>query len=259
MVRLSAFGDVAQAVRRIADSEPPMLRILLPPVVVGSGESTPCAFHVALDPVRRAIEAASSSSSTEAEAAVVMLGPAAATIQPPAVCDETLAAVDAACNLDPATTTEPVRRAVTPIAFLVAAIFRDVPAVEAELQILDPTLPVGAGLGSSAAVAVAASAALLRARHSVTTSVGHTSSEAWLTEHLDTVNRWAFAAETLFHGTPSGLDNTVATLGGVLAFRKAQRGGFPSLRPRHELDVLIINTRVCYMCVYSAERYCPYS
>jgi len=38
---------------------------------------------------------------------------------------------------------------------------------------------------------------------------------------LDAVNEWAFAAEVLMTGTPSGIDNTVSCYGGAVRFRKA--------------------------------------
>ena len=89
------------------------------------------------------------------------------------------------------------------------------------------TLPVGAGLGSSAALSVATAAALVQV-HAALTSGG--SGEGVLDGAAapvtigefgagvppapairSVINDWAFSAETLFHGTPSGLDNTVST------------------------------------------------
>jgi hydroxymethylglutaryl-CoA reductase len=77
---------------------------------------------------------------------------------------------------------------------------------------LFPHVPPGMGLGGSAAMAVASLRAI---------------SEAW---HLgldnDAINAWAFELETAAHGSPSGVDNTVATFGRALRF---QRGATPPM------------------------------
>jgi mevalonate kinase len=71
-------------------------------------------------------------------------------------------------------------------------------------------IPMGAGLGSSAALSVLLVAALAKRR-----SVGLTARE---------LCRCAHELEKVFHGTPSGLDDSVAVYGGLCLFR---RGGFP--------------------------------
>ncbi|HEX7060791.1 MAG TPA: hydroxymethylglutaryl-CoA reductase, degradative [Woeseiaceae bacterium] len=72
---------------------------------------------------------------------------------------------------------------------------------------LSSRIPPAMGLGASAALAVA----LVRAFDTV------------LSLGLDdaAVNAHAFACEELAHGTPSGIDNTVATFGRPILFRKA--------------------------------------
>ena len=76
---------------------------------------------------------------------------------------------------------------------------------------LDPRLPAAAGLGSSAALAVVLVRGLARVRG--------------LTLTDDEVRVLAHQLEEVFHGQPSGLDDTVATFGGLCLFRK---GGWPS-------------------------------
>ena len=67
-------------------------------------------------------------------------------------------------------------------------------------------LPAGAGLGCSAALGVA----VIRALDSAT---GHTASDAEIAER-------SLAWERVFHGNPSGLDNTMAAHGGVACYRR---------------------------------------
>jgi hypothetical protein len=115
-------------------------------------------------------------------------------------------------------------------------------------------LPVGAGLGSSAAFSVAVVAALLEAEAACGGGGQRWDVDAGavadgvagvgpLPRTLDSINEWAFAAEKLFHGAPSGLDNTVSSYGGALAYcrdpkRQERIVGMPPLR------MLICNTRV---------------
>ncbi|KAF9135446.1 hypothetical protein BGW39_002913 [Mortierella sp. 14UC] len=98
-------------------------------------------------------------------------------------------------------------------------------------------LPVGAGLGSSASYSVCVATALLQLN-------GYLAKEGGLdvAEQRDLVNQWAFQAEKVIHGNPSGIDNTVSTLGGAVMFKKGEKieplPGFQSLR------FLLTNTRV---------------
>lgn len=71
---------------------------------------------------------------------------------------------------------------------------------------INSQIPVGAGLGSSAALAVATIAALRE-------YLG----KPW---SVAEVNEMAFQAEKIQHGNPSGGDNTIVSFGGLLWFRK---------------------------------------
>lgn len=89
-------------------------------------------------------------------------------------------------------------------------------------------IPVGAGLGSSAAVAVAFSAAYA--------GVYGVELDGSL------VNEAAYAAEEYNHGRPSGIDNTVASYGGFVLYKRGL--GVRPLESRVELDALVVNTRI---------------
>jgi mevalonate kinase len=67
-------------------------------------------------------------------------------------------------------------------------------------------VPAGVGLGSSASLAVAVTRALC----------------AWTRRDLDfaTLDHVCMAAERVFHGSPSGIDHSVAAVGGVVRFKR---------------------------------------
>jgi mevalonate kinase len=71
-------------------------------------------------------------------------------------------------------------------------------------------LPVGAGLGSSASYSVVLATALLIAFDYIPVDFASSTDKA---AHFETINRYAFKAEQVIHGNPSGVDNAVATFG----------------------------------------------
>lgn len=71
---------------------------------------------------------------------------------------------------------------------------------------IDSQIPAGSGMGSSAAVSAAYLGALI-------TFLGY----PW---DVKLINELTFEAEKVFHGNPSGADNTVVVYGGLLWYRK---------------------------------------
>jgi len=113
-------------------------------------------------------------------------------------------------------------------------------------------IPLGAGLGSSAALSVCfATGFFLAATRSewLTGALGgdadSPTTEAGTVELTETerdiICRWAYTAEQVLHGTPSGIDNSVATHGGVVAYRA---GVMQPLQDLAGLQVLLTNTGV---------------
>lgn len=90
------------------------------------------------------------------------------------------------------------------------------------------TIPVAAGLGSSAAVAAA-----------VATAVGRLLDLELPPEEIFHIS---YEAERFVHGTPSGIDPTVSTYGGVLLYRKDK--GFTQMKVKGEIPLVIGDTRV---------------
>lgn len=92
--------------------------------------------------------------------------------------------------------------------------------------IVASNVPVGAGLGSSAAYCTCLAAAFLK-------FCGTSDKKA--------VNQWAFSGEKLIHGTPSGIDNAVSTYGNVLLYKD---GKITTHDSANNLDILLVNTHV---------------
>jgi mevalonate kinase len=116
-------------------------------------------------------------------------------------------------------------------------------------------LPLSSGLGSSAAFSVSLAqgfwhlnrtmdtAAAAAAAAAAAGSALHDSHEPAALSHdeLALINQWAFEGERMMHGNPSGVDNTVSSFGGALAFR---RGMAPvPLREVRNFRILVVDTR----------------
>ena len=86
---------------------------------------------------------------------------------------------------------------------------------------LQSEIPFGAGLGSSAATCVAIVRALVD----------------WHGCNWDSekVNKLAFSGEKIFHGTPSGLDNTIACFGGFCYLRDPNKFAVLDYSPMEEV------------------------
>src|SRR5918996_107155 len=82
---------------------------------------------------------------------------------------------------------------------------------------LDSELPPSMGLGSSAAVSVAIARLLLKARNGVQLRPNEVARVAW-------------EMESVFHGTPSGVDHTVSVEDALIHFRRRPGSAQPTVR-----------------------------
>jgi mevalonate kinase len=80
--------------------------------------------------------------------------------------------------------------------------------VQYDLQVRSE-IPIGAGLGSSAAFSVCLVGCFSRLCHAEF--------------DRDEINRLAYRIECLFHGTPSGIDNTISTYGQSLVYSRTSK------------------------------------
>lgn len=109
---------------------------------------------------------------------------------------------------------------------------------------LRSTIPIGAGLGSSASIAVCISTALLLQLRTLSgPHPDQPADEARL--QIERINRWAFVAEMCIHGNPSGVDNTVATQGKAVVFQRfeSKPPAVKSLWSFPELPLLLVDTK----------------
>ena len=142
-------------------------------------------------------------------------------------------------------------------------------------------LPIGAGLGSSAAFSVALAASLMQMRQRLFADlssaadigdagqaycaaldvakqegsslptvfdlerINQSGVPGWVPPAtlLPVLNAWAYAAEVVIHGAPSGLDNTTSCFGGALKYDK-NAGKFDTLAKLPDIQILLTNTKV---------------
>ncbi len=95
---------------------------------------------------------------------------------------------------------------------------------------IDSQIPIGSGLGSSAAFAVAIAAAIFEFLK--------------LPRSLKKINEIAYEIEKKQHGTPSGGDNTVSAYGGFLLYRKETEAFkvFSPLKTKVFPSIFLINS-----------------
>lgn len=136
--------------------------------------------------------------------------------------------------------------------YLCKAVFTKLQKCSGLRVIVSSCLPIGAGLGSSASIAVCLAAALLQLEGNLTLTDTGTAKSCrdatgsdqefhFTPTDLDLVNRWAFMVEKIFHGNPSGVDNCTCTYGGAVVYRKGQ---FNPMKVNMDIRILVVNTKV---------------
>ncbi|CAK1552371.1 unnamed protein product [Leptosia nina] len=103
---------------------------------------------------------------------------------------------------------------------------------------LESELTVGAGTGSSASFAVCLAGGML----GLASEKRGGSAETLNFQDKMLISKWAYNCERITHGTPSGIDNTTATFGALVSFRKGEKPQLLNLKL--DLRILLVNSRV---------------
>ena len=110
------------------------------------------------------------------------------------------------------------------LAILVMKLISDEIALNLEIR---SEIPISAGLGSSAAVAVATVAAITDLYQ--------------LNFTKEEISSYAYESEKVVHGKSSGIDNSIATWGGLLVFKE---GNIEIKELKHKIPLMIINSNI---------------
>jgi len=108
-------------------------------------------------------------------------------------------------------------------------------------------LPIGMGLGSSGSFSVCIANGLLAAFNikACSGNCPHCVNSDPCREQKELINGWAFQAEKIAHGNPSGIDNSVSTFGGTLTLRRTPEKTIVTPQERTPaLNFLLTNTKV---------------
>ncbi|PFH59425.1 hypothetical protein XA68_12402 [Ophiocordyceps unilateralis] len=105
---------------------------------------------------------------------------------------------------------------------------------------LRSTIPIGAGLGSSASISVCLATAMLLQQRALFGPRPDQSVVEALAQ-VERINKWAFVGEMCIHGKPSGVDNTVVSQGRAVLYHRGQ--GVRPLLTFPQLPLLLVDTR----------------
>jgi mevalonate kinase len=106
-----------------------------------------------------------------------------------------------------------------------------------ELEI-NTNLPIGAGLGSSASLSSCLASVFLI----LTNCIVLNKDLKFTNEQLHLINEYTYNIEKLFHGRPSGIDNSVVLNGNYILFKNWKI--FDKFESKMDLNILIINSNL---------------
>lgn len=104
---------------------------------------------------------------------------------------------------------------------------------------VDSEIPIGAGLGSSAAFNTCISCSFLQHAKQIPYRENKIFTAIEAEESLLKINSLAYELEKIVHSTPSGIDNSIATYGGAVSFRA---GSISRISTVPRLRLLIVDS-----------------
>ena len=120
--------------------------------------------------------------------------------------------------------------------------------------LVESDIPLGAGLGSSAALSVCLSAGLLTiqdiTKSCIACKVDSLPKHSPMScERLKLICDFAYLSEQILHGRPSGIDNTTSTYGGLIQFSNFKVNiRTPDLILPHKILLSQIKLLLLYFC-----------
>ncbi|OMJ70357.1 hypothetical protein SteCoe_31689 [Stentor coeruleus] len=91
---------------------------------------------------------------------------------------------------------------------------------------IENDLPIGSGMGSSAAFCVGIAGVLLKLKN---------------VDSVEDINKLAFKGENLIHGKASGIDNTVVAYGGLISYKQGSITHLPF--PEKSLKIIVVDSK----------------
>lgn len=108
--------------------------------------------------------------------------------------------------------------------------------------LISTDLTLGAGCGSSASFSVCLAAIFLKYMQMNKESSDNNGKGIFTFKEVGLISDWAFSAEKIMHGTPSGVDNTICAYGSLLAFKKGSKNKILDIPTN--INILLINTKI---------------
>lgn len=132
-------------------------------------------------------------------------------------------------------------QALTAALYLLTAMLNGI-NIKAFHLLIDTDLTLGAGCGSSASYSVCLAAIYLLYMEAKKQSGDDKKKTEFNLEEIGFISNWAYCAEKIMHGTPSGIDNTICAYGLLLAFKKEMDNKIIDIPTK--INILLIDTKV---------------